>query len=649
MRAVRYLTPFVLSFLLTQTFAQSELSLYRFNQTVPQAGLLNPSFIPDYKFVMGLPGFSHYAMADNDKLAFRDLFFRNENDSLVLDTLLLPAKLNGLRNFRMETESQLFLLGFRAFRFYFTLGSSLNTHTHFSYPGTLAAWALRGPADDLFEGQNLNIDDFSIDALAYHEYYVGVARSFGNKLSLGVRFRYLMGIASARSDDFTGFLHVDADSVTIRSSRITVNTGGVSFFDQDDLEIKDYVKYGFDSKNRGFAIDLGATYKVTNKLTVSAAINDLGYIQWKDYTRRYEIDPVNYTFRGFDIVDFIFDNNMGGIDDEIDSLENLYDAREVEGGTFNTPLSTKFYAGGTYQLGKHHIVGLVGYAALNRGKVSSALGLSYSLQLGRMVQAMVGGSYSNGKFNNLGAGLSLKLGPLQFYGTTDRGNGLVYPSRTSWANMHAGMNLVFGKVKKREEVPQDSAQTEMDSVVVEDPVEEQIDELVVEDTVSIEPIAPPMDTATVDTTSMAPVEIPQDTVSVVPVPVDTVTEVITPPVVVPVVSPPDTTRVFEEPRIDRPQSGYAVVKRGNHRDELPLGHYVIAGVFKYRENAADYSRQLQDAGFYNTFGYVSEKGAYYIQVYYSTDDLEAVRRARDQYRNVRRFQFRESWVLSIEE
>lgn len=628
---LRFLLAISIGLIWVPSLAQSELALYRFGQSVPQAGLLNPAFIPDYKVVIGFPLLSEYAFFDNDKLSFNDVFLRDENDLLVIDSVDLPSKLGETRRQRLDTKTQLLLYGFRIAGFYVTLGANVNTQTRFSYPGDLIGWAIRGPADTFYEGQDLELDKFSVDALAYHEYYAGIAKSILGKFSVGGRIRYIIGLGAARSEKIGGSLHVGTDSVSVHTSQIVMNTAGFSFFDQSDPDIKDYVNFGFKSGNKGAAIDLGATFKINNKITISAAVNDIGYIHWKGYTKRYEIDPVDYSFKGFDVIEYLNDPSGLDIEAEIDSLTDQFNSNEIEGESFTTPLVAKVYAGASFKLGKRHELGLVAFTDINRGALNPAVGLSYSLRLGRLLQLAVGGAYSNGRLDNVGAGLSLKLGPLHVYGVTDRANGFLYPARTSWVNARGGVNFVFGKVKQKEkdkeEAAADTTKTiEQDTVSVQKVAEPELEPEpeVVEpvDTTTAVVIAPPADTArAASPVVQAPVQ-------------------------------PDTTRVIAQPVQERPmvvpEEDGVKLKRGNHPNELPAGHYVIVGVFKNESNAAEYSARLQAAKFYNTYGYVSGRQAYYVQVYYSKDDLNYVRQVRDQFRKMNRFEFSHAWVLSLE-
>lgn len=71
-------------------------------------------------------------------------------------------------------------------------------------------------------------------------------------------------------------------------------------------------------------------------------------------------------------------------------------------------------------------------------------------------------------------------------------------------------------------------------------------------------------------------------------------------------------------------------------------YYVIAGVFKRREHAANYAKKLLHKGHY--VGVMSTgENKYYVHVF-STNDFEAARSMRDKFRNERIF--RDAWVFT---
>ncbi|MGE4017959.1 MAG: DUF5723 family protein [Cyclobacteriaceae bacterium] len=616
-------------------WSQSELSLYRLSESLPQANMLNPAFFPHHKVVIGLPIVSGiYLNANNDGIAFNDMFIRDASENLVLDTLGLPDKFRKSHRLRFNDQIQLFYFGLRGKKSYFTFGIHQVSEARFSFPGLLASWAIRGPADPRNAGNTFDFSDFYSRAMLYNQISVSYGREVMPDLRVGLRVKYLLGVAAGQTSQIGGSLHVGIDSVSIRTQDLVSQAAGVDFFDQNNLTTRDYVQYFLKPGNSGIAIDLGGQYQVTDRLSVSAALNDLGSITWKNYVNTYQIDAINYTFRGFDLLDYFNNSNQSSLSQEADSLENLFNASETAGGQFKTSLIGKFYAGVNYRVLKVNNFSAQFYFDLFRKEFNPALSIGYTLQLGRILSATIGATYQDSKINNIGGGLALKLGGNQFYATSDRVNSLYYPARAPRADVHAGMNLVFGrpnkdkKKKEKEEEPEPEVKPEpvptpVDSVVQETPEEE----VPAPDTAVVESVS----VVEVDTLSQAEVApaLPQDTARVVEtVMEDTVQSV---PVVEPTPVEPD----------------HQTFKRGNNADEFALGHFVIVGAFGVKANAEAYVRLLKREGYNARFSFLTEKLLYYIYTY-ETTNLDAARAERDRLRQINQFQFPSAWVLTVE-
>lgn len=87
------------------------------------------------------------------------------------------------------------------------------------------------------------------------------------------------------------------------------------------------------------------------------------------------------------------------------------------------------------------------------------------------------------------------------------------------------------------------------------------------------------------------------------------------------------------------------VKRGNHVDEMEFGDYIIAGVFKGKDNAKHFSDGLVSLGFtISDFGYLTEKNLWYVYLG-ETQDLDMAKRERDKYRKMK--MFKDCWLLTV--
>jgi hypothetical protein len=638
--------------------SQSQFSMYRMNNNLPQGNMLNPALYPNYKVVIGLPVVSSmYFSFDNDNISFRDLFRTSETDSLALDTVSIFQKLKAAHRMKFHEELQLFYLGIRGKKSFYSFSIHQVGDFRFNYPGDLIGWAIRGPGHPAYSGKPLDFGNFYGRGMVYNKIALSYAREITPWLRIGARYNYILGVAAGQTSELTGSLSMGIDSVHISTGNVHVQTAGVDFFDQDNLSGKDYQNYLLNSKNRGMSIDLGAAYDVTDNITITAALNDLGYIQWKDYTRSYQVAPITYTFRGFDMLDYL--NQDGGeqfMQAELDSLENLYDFTETAGGSFKTPLVGKFYAGINIKLLKvNHFSALV-YFDMFQKKIDPAISLGYNLQVGRTLNATVGVTYQNGMISNVGAGIALKLTHLQFYAASDRANSFVYPARASKADIHMGMNLVFGKArvhnppnkpndKTKEPEPEPVKEEEVKEA---EPVQETEPAPVQQDTTKQEPLAPVIEDAAppiIEKQDVVADSVPSREAVTEPKVEEVKTETHPPAIVEE--TKPEPVKV-EPAEVVEPEPRYEIVKKGSSRDELSPAHYVIVGAFKQKENASRYSKLLQDAGYENGFGFASEKNVYYVHVLRSAD-LNEAREKRDNFRKIKDFQFQASWVLTVQE
>jgi len=629
------------------SFSQGELALYQLHKSLPQANNLNPAFQPEHKVVIGFPVISSVrAFVDNDGLSFNDYFIYDDNDNLVLDTLGLPNKVGDVQNFGVAADIGLFYFGLRGKRSFFTFTINEVNDYKINYPGNLIRWAIQGPADPRIQGDNLALDGFGMKALSYYEVGLGYSREINSQLTLGLRLKYLQGLGTIDTEKVSGSVHIGSDSVTVVSGDILVNTAGISFAEEDD---PDYSDYFLSNGNRGAAIDIGGSYNLTDKINLSASVKDIGFIKWSDYTRSYEVDPARYSYTGFDLLDLV---NKTSDDEflqaELDSIENLYDVREVDETSFTTMLRPKTYLGANYKLGKKHNAGALVYFDFFKGDINPSIALSYNLKLGRIFNIAVNTAFVNGTFTGIGAGFTLKLTGMQVYASSDQVRSAFYPSRASIVEAHTGINMVFGRVKEREKAVEEE-EDEMEEVE-EEMTEEEFLEQLDEQTIEEDSISTPVDTTQTEEPvveeepepiieeklpTQADTLISTDTVSqqAPPAPQEEIVEE----------EPEELTEVYDK------VNERTIIDQGNHPDELAPGHYVIVGVFGVKENATDYTKKLNAAGYQSQAGFVSKRGAYYIYVAKSAVNLKEIRETRDRFRQIEQFQFPKAWVLTMVE
>jgi hypothetical protein len=626
-------------------FAQTEFSLYRLHNTLPQSNMLNPAFAPRWKLVIGLPVISSARIsADLDGVTLADMFNNSGTESLSIDTVLIPDQMKEVQFARFSQSLQLLYLGRTFGKSYVSIGLHEVSELRMTYPGDLIGWAIRGPGDPQYVGRPLDLGSFYAKGLAYNKASVSLGRSFGDRLRVGARFSYLLGLGMVESTKLSGQLYVGIDSVTVQTGELQVNTSGIDFFTSGGRKAQDYVNFFVKTGNQGVAWDFGATYQISRRLSVSASVTDIGFITWKDYTKSYHLDPVTYTFKGIDFLDYLSNSGQVNVDDELDSLRGLFTPTETVGEQFSSPLIGKAYAGVNYHfLGINNLSALV-YFDLFQEKLNPAVSLGYTVQLGRMLNATVGVTFHDRKIDNIGAGLALRLFKFQVFATSDRAQSIMFPARASRADIHAGLNLVFGKPhkddlpdndkkdnpdEKKEEKKEDEKKKEEPEVKKAEP------EATGEKAVAVAAVAASVPSLVKKDSVIR--ETPREEPPIVAAPRET-----TPPV------QPQVTN-SEQPKVTTTQpveERHEIVTQGTHRDELPVSHYVVVGTFGSRDNAERYSRELRKQNFDNKFGYASEKSVYYVYVYKSKD-LDDTRRIRDRFRQKSALQLPSSWVLSV--
>ncbi|HET6228388.1 MAG TPA: DUF5723 family protein, partial [Bacteroidia bacterium] len=245
------------------------------------------------------------------------------------------------------------------------------------------------------------------------------------------------------------------DYAITAKANLEINTSGI-VTDSTAPEFS-ATKYAFSRKNSGFGIDLGAAYKVTEKWSLSASVLDLGFINWKDNPTNYVSHDQNahFTYNGFELNQLINgdSSNTKDIGKTLgDSLSKIFKIDTLH-KSYKTNLSSQIYLGANYSLTEKSTAGVILYGQVFDKKVHPGLAFSYNHQLAKWINASATYSMYNKSYTNLGLGVALKGGPVQFYIVTDNLLGMIFPQNTKSIQIHFGINLLFGKKESSGETP----------------------------------------------------------------------------------------------------------------------------------------------------------------------------------------------------
>jgi len=295
---------------------------------------INPA-IPSEKGFVGLI-INNVNLSIGSNTGIKSLLYPSENGRLVtgFHSSISPEQFLGNlpSNIRLDQvfNENLLAVGFWTENAFHNIEFNVKEDIFAGLPKDLFAMFKIGTRDLPYDLSQTNISAKSYAELAY-----GYSRKIGDKLAVGGRVKLLMGLVAANGGVERGDFMVNGDQISYDARikfRLSSNfvSGGISV---EDPRLFDFSVFNLDPSSItpcgwGGAIDLGATYKPIEDLTVSASIIDLGGIGWK-----YNIVGVSSgsdTYTGETIKS---DGTVkGDLEAFAKNLEKLGEFERVEGG-----------------------------------------------------------------------------------------------------------------------------------------------------------------------------------------------------------------------------------------------------------------------------------------------------------------------------
>lgn len=440
-RFFKYILPFVAVFGLTA----QDFTLYNM-QYMQQRTFLNPAFIPKSNVQVGFPSFSSIGInLSNSGFRYSDLVI-SEKDSLRIDIANMLAQLKDKNYLTFNNNIEIISFGFRVKKNYFHAAIRENMSAQLVYPKGIFSFLFEGNGPTA--GQNLQFG-FGVNAMAYHEGSLTYAREVNDKLTVGGTFKILRGVANISSEkaDVTMLTNPDSAYDITLSSDILINSSGL--ISQDSTKSLDPLGKG----NTGMAFDLGAQYKVNDKISVSASVINLaGSINWTSQVANLVSHQQNasYTYKGLPLSSFFGSDTATSqsTNQALDSLASVFKL-DTTYNTYKTHLPLDLRFGLNYQLMRGQNAGINVLMRSQAGEKSLGVSLFYCSDLGRWLSTVITYSYYNNSWTNLGIGLRLNLGPVQLHLMSDNIFAPITPQHAKYFNLRTGLNLTFGgKTKK---------------------------------------------------------------------------------------------------------------------------------------------------------------------------------------------------------
>lgn len=430
--------------------AQDGNTIY-FMQNIPQSNYSNPALFPNCKFYLGFPGASSlFFNINNGSFSYNDIFTRRADDSLIIDNDKLLNALSDNNKLSYEISEQLFAMGFRLRKNYFSFGINYKMNTNFNYTKDFITFLLKG--NEPFIGKTANLGDSKLGLNSYSELSFGYSREFGKKLSFGIRFKYLIGLANVHTEKSSIQLYTDPNTYEITAKAYFLIHTSTPFdsLDNFDNQAKN-IKWKDLAENNGVAFDFGAEYRLNKRWNFGISLIDLGAINWRTNVKDYMSKNPNaqFSFNGFDINE-VFKN--GELKDSIfdkllDSIKETMGITDVDGKSYKSPLKTKLYLSASYNLTSRDRFGFLLLHEFVNNDVNRTFSISYNRNIGRFFALTLSNTMLSGQLFNPGGGISFAIGPFQTYIIGDHFSS-VYLADMKNFGIHFGLNFIFGKTKQ---------------------------------------------------------------------------------------------------------------------------------------------------------------------------------------------------------
>jgi hypothetical protein len=478
MKFNRILTLVILSWVLSGHAQHREL-LYDFTE-VPQAILLNPGSNTGMDWYAGLPMLSGTSVyAGTSGLSVNDLF---ADDGLDFNDKVRNRAIYGMgirdeisTNYQIEVLSA----GFRAKNHpqnFYSFGIYHETDFIQYWPKDLGILAFDGNAGHL--GEKFNLGHLKTRGEMLNVFHFGLNRQVSHKLVVGARAKLYSGIFDFNSTGNKGYFLTETGQNNLLANTLVADmklrTSGLEALRKvlDDDTVDDasglrrlMLGRGFLGGDLGMGIDLGFTYYLDNQLVLTGSVLDLGFIY-------HHTDPRNFTLEGSATVegvevilpDALDDPGADFWQDLVDEIEELVPFEENTRG-YVTFRPTRLYGSLRYNFGhtqqapvdcdcdygdsqgkqRFLYANSVGgqLFVINRPRgPQAAVTAFYQRRFGNLVSLKT--TYTADKFSlaNLGLGLNVQAGPVNFYVMADNLLGYSNIPDMHYTSFLLGLNIL---------------------------------------------------------------------------------------------------------------------------------------------------------------------------------------------------------------
>lgn len=289
--------------------------------------------------------------------------------SPTVDANEFLSKLNDNNRINANIDLTVLSAGFKAFKGFNTISIGVHTGMGINLPKDFFRFMKLGQTGpDTY----YSFKDLGANATAYADIALGHSHAVNKKLTVGAKVKFLLGLGnvSAKIDRMDVRMGAEKWEVSANGSLEAAGGKGLSIptyretgheYDLPaDADLVDWGEIKYDSfglTGFGMGFDLGATYKLIPGLTLSAAVNDLGFMNWSNAIKA-KTPNTTWTFDGFNDIaikynqDGYEENKLNEQFDRLkDDLQDVVDFHRTEqGGSYTKALNATIHLGAEYEM-----------------------------------------------------------------------------------------------------------------------------------------------------------------------------------------------------------------------------------------------------------------------------------------------------------
>ncbi len=455
---------FILFLLLTllfggKIFAQGTGALLMLKDNF-HSNLLNPSYSRNDKaIIIALPGLAGASVGNSGNFKLTELVVKDNNGKMVMDleNFIYNSANKKVSLFDWSAVPLIYIsVPFREGRFTLYLKEQVQSALNFD----LKALEFFANGNVPVDFKSYNSDNINYTGIGYRELALGYSKPFNDRLDIGIRGKILFGSLYANVSNWSYGIYTAENDESVR----LVNKGKgklsvpIELILDDKLRIKDantenaLQKYIGTLQNPGIGLDFGATYQLDEKSWLSASLNDLGMIWFRD--KAYKIEQnASYNYSGFDISNSIDSKrgenyiNPGNLNFEIrDSIRHVFKPK-VDSASFVQPFVPKLALHYNYNINEVFSFGASNQTSFYKNAVLNIFTVSALQKKGGF---SVFENISAFGFNSLtfGAGLQYEGQYGQIFAVADNLYSVYYPAKNESYSFTFGMCLLLNKPKK---------------------------------------------------------------------------------------------------------------------------------------------------------------------------------------------------------